>query len=248
MSFLGGDSDDEQWAPVSDLMAVIMLVFMLIAMILFVNFNLERLSNEKNCTETRDMLNSAFEKRFKEWGAVLEKDLTIRFISKRVLFKSGSSDIEDDSENGGWFAEMLRDFFPDYMKIIKEKIPSKFGNDEVLAIRIEGHTSSEYQNLGKEVAYIKNMELSQDRARKILQYVLSPQKISEANYYGETARRLITANGLSSSRLVCKNGEENKIESRRVEFKLLTNSCQKAGEYDKNPAVFLEDCSLKIHA
>ena len=227
-------SDDEQWAPVSDLMAVVMLIFMLIAMILFVNFDLEQRSNEKRCEETKNLLNNEFSKDFKEWGARLEKDLTIRFTNQRILFESESSDVERPGiEDGGWFAVMLRNFFPRYMEVMND-IRTKFGADEIRAIRIEGHTSKEYENPGQDGAFIKNMELSQARARKILQYVRYYEKVPQSVNYNQEVLRLITANGLSSSQLLCKtNGKEDKKASRRVEFKLLTNSCQKAGIYDE---------------
>ena len=236
------DSDDEQWAPVSDLMAVIMLVFMLISMILFINFDLEQRNNEERCEETTDMLDSEFRDDFENWGAILEPDLTIRFTNQRVLFESASSDVERPNvENGGWFAEMLGNFFPRYMSIIA-KIRERFGEGEALAIRIEGHTSSIYQNPGRDGAFIKNMELSQARARKILQYVVDPEKVPEAIGYDREVQRLITANGLSSSRLICtEDGREDQEASRRVEFKLLTNSCQKAGRYDHNQ-VLISTC------
>lgn len=242
MSSLTSHSDDEQWAPVSDLMAVIMLIFMLIAMILFVNFNLELLSNKERCAQTRDMLNLEFKDDFEQWGAELTDDLTIRFTNQNVFFKAGSANIENE------FAEMLHSFFPRYMKIIKEDIPMKFGEDEVKSIRIEGHTSSEYKNLAEgENAYIKNMELSQNRARKILQYVLSPQDGLEVADYGDTAKRLITANGLSSSHLICINNVEDKNRSRRVEFKLLTDSCQKSRQNVKFSKTSSNNCLINLN-
>ena len=219
-------SDEEQWAPVSDLMAVTMLIFMLISMILFVDFDLDKINNIDNCEITKSMLNSEFKDDFEKWGAVLEDDLTIRFTNQRVLFAVSSAKIE----KGGWFANMLEDFFPRYMKVIAD-ILDKFGEKEILAIRIEGHTSSEYKDAGNESPYIKNMELSQDRARNILGYVLD---LPQASEYQNNAYNLITANGLSSSKLIYnENGREDKDASRRVEFKLLTNSCQKAGLYDR---------------
>ena len=220
-------SDEEQWAPVSDLMAVTMLIFMLIAMILFVDFDLDKINNRDNCEITKSMLDSEFKDDFEKWGAVLADDLTIRFTNQRVLFAVSSAKIE----KGGWFANMLEDFFPRYMKIIAD-ILDKFGEKEILAIRIEGHTSSEYKDaVNEDDAYIKNMELSQDRARNILGYVLD---LPQASEYRNNAYNLITANGLSSSKLILdENGNEDKEASRRVEFKLLTNSCQKAGRYDR---------------
>ena len=220
------NADDEQWAPVSDLMAVIMLVFMLISMILFVSFDLEKRSNADKCQETRSMLDTEFQNDFERWGAILEEDLTIRFTNQRVLFEVNSAKIK----SGEWFSAMLGDFFPRYMSIINE-IRDKFGKKEILAIRIEGHTSSEYSDLDVDTAYIKNMELSQDRARNILGYVLA---LPESINYKHIARPLLTANGLSSSKLVLDDvGDEDKESSRRVEFKLLTNTCQKAGVYDE---------------
>ncbi|MGR3913333.1 MAG: OmpA family protein [Gammaproteobacteria bacterium] len=221
-------SDEEQWAPVSDLMAVIMLVFMLIAMLLFVSFDLDKRINIERCEETKDMLETQFKYDFANWGAILEEDLTIRFTNQRVLFGSDSFIINP------WFAGMLRNFFPRYMGVIKN-IRGEFGEGEVLAIRIEGHTSREYENPGAEDPFIKNMELSQNRAREILKYVLDLNRIHARYFdYGALARRLTTANGLSSSRLICSAScEEDKKASRRVEFKLLTKSCQKAGVYDE---------------
>ena len=222
-------TDDEQWAPVSDLMAIIMLVFMLIVMILLSHFDLERRNNIKQCETTKTMLNSEFNNDFKNWGAMLEEDLTIRFTNQRVLFESGSAEIKQ----GGWFANMLENFFPRYMEVIND-IQEEFGEKEILAIRIEGHTSSEYDDPGVDDPFIKNMELSQNRAREILKYVLSQKNIVYPVDYDKTARRLITANGLSSSKLIyTEYGEEDQQSSRRVEFKLLTNSCQKAGIYDQ---------------
>ena len=215
--------DDEQWAPVSDLMAVMMLVFMLIAIILFINFDLERRSNSERCDETRKLLDSEFRGDFQKWGAVLEKDLTFRFTNQRVLFEGGSADITME-----WFAEAIGDFFPRYMEVIG-RIQEKFGENEVLAIRIEGHTSSEYP--GSNNPYISNLELSQSRARNIVQYALA---LPEARRYTGIVHELVTANGLSSSKIICaEGGTEDKDASRRVEFKLLTDSCQKAGVYDK---------------
>lgn len=221
-------SDDEQWAPVSDLMAVVMLVFMLIAMILFINFDLEKRSNAEQCEATRAMLDFAFRApfrdNFREWGAVLEEDLTFRFTNQRVLFEPESADIHKMP----WFTNALREFFPRYMNVVAQ-IRERFGDREVLAIRIEGHTSSEYE--GRDDPYIANLELSQSRARNIVQFALV---MPAAKQYESTVHELVTANGLSSSKLICAtDGKEDKEDSRRVEFKLLTNSCQKAGVYDR---------------
>ena len=217
--------DDEQWAPVSDLMAVVMLVFMLITLILLTHFDLEKRSNAEQCEEIRNMLDLEFGDNFRDWGAELDEDLTIRFTSQVVLFAVATAIPSE------WFADKIGKFFPRYMNIIAN-IDKKFGKDEVLAIRIEGHTSSEHKNsIGVEDAYIKNMQLSQDRAREILNMILS---FPDAEDYNDIVRLRVRADGLSSSKLICAdNGIEDRVSSRRVEFKLLAKSCQKAGVYDK---------------
>ena len=68
------------------------------------------------------------------------------------------------------------------------------------------------------------MELSQDRTRKVLEYVLS--QIKDEELFNWTKNKL-TANGLSSSKLMRNNDQtENQERSRRVEFKIKTNAEQ----------------------
>ncbi len=218
--------DDEQWAPISDLMAVVMLIFMLIAILLFVDIDLENRNYEQRCDEMKNMLSKEFEKDFVIWGAVLAEDLTIHFANQSVNFKTGNADI---TKEGG--ADIIGEFFPRYMEVISEirRIYEKDGEKEVLAIRIDGHTSSGYES--SKNPYISNLELSQDRARNIVRYALS---LASSNDYERTVHELVTANGLSSSKRICNsNGTEDKNKSQRVEFKLLTNSCQESGVYEK---------------
>jgi outer membrane protein OmpA-like peptidoglycan-associated protein len=66
------------------------------------------------------------------------------------------------------------------------------------------------------------MELSQNRTRAVLQYCLSLEK---AKNDMEWAKENITANGLSSSKIIRQNnGQENPALSRRVEFRVRTDA------------------------
>ena len=68
------------------------------------------------------------------------------------------------------------------------------------------------------------MELSQDRTRKVLEYILSQIKDEQLLHWTKSK---LTANGLSSSHLIYNpNQTENKERSRRVEFKIKTNADQ----------------------
>ena len=94
--------------------------------------------------------------------------------------------------------------------------------NEISEIRIEGHTSSEWSGeISQEDSYILNMELSQNRTRSVLQYVLSIPDIAPIR---EWLKMHLTANGLSSSKLIANHhGKENPEESRRVEFRVRTD-------------------------
>jgi outer membrane protein OmpA-like peptidoglycan-associated protein len=73
-----------------------------------------------------------------------------------------------------------------------------------------------------EDAYFKNMELSQARTRSTLTFVLNLPEITSDRTW---LRRYLTANGLSSSRLIFDgNHVEDAARSRRVEFRIRTDA------------------------
>ena len=103
---------------------------------------------------------------------------------------------------------------PRYVSVLK-----KF-NDYVEEVRVEGHTSSEFSTeataLGK---YIANMNLSQDRTRSVTEFSL----LSIAGSDRQWLQKSLTANGLSSSKLIYDSAqEEDRENSRRVEFTVRT--------------------------
>ena len=66
------------------------------------------------------------------------------------------------------------------------------------------------------------MELSQARTRSTLAYVLN---LPAVRVQVAWLRRFVTANGLSSSRLILDSkGEEDVARSRRVEFRIRTDA------------------------
>ncbi len=217
-----GSGDNEYWAPVSDLMAALMLIFMFIAIVFIRDVVESETVNGEKCKEVYRLLQTEFGHDFKRWDVELLEDLTIRFRNPEVLFESGKDEIR------GRFAGILRDFFPRYMDVVQ----SPGHRDDIREVRIEGHTSSAWIGARDERdAYFKNMDLSQRRTREILRFVLN---LPGADEYMPWARSRITANGLSSSRLiVTETGREDPIRSRRVEFRLLATSCRRAGIYDE---------------
>ncbi len=164
-------------------------------------------------------LRGEFEKDLDAWQIVVDREtLAIRFQQPEVLFAQGEDEVTE------YFKDILEDFFPRYIKVLS----SETFRDQIEEIRIEGHTSSEWEtDPGSDTAYFKNMELSQNRTRNVLKYSLDC--LSNANTR-QWVRAKITANGLSSSKLITRNGKEDKEASRRVEFRVRTSAEQRIAQ------------------
>lgn len=213
-------------SSISDLMSGLMIIFLFIAvsfMSRVVDENIqikkqqETVENivttyEETKVSIYDDLYSEFKDDMKSWNMEIDKDGTIRFKEPDVFFEKGKSDLKPE------FEEMLDSFFPRYINLIYEN-----HKDKVEAIRIEGHTSSEWEeNATKKESYFKNMELSQDRTRNVLEYIMNIKSILK---YEDWLIDKITANGMSySKRVMNDDNTEDKEASRRVEFKVITNS------------------------
>lgn len=226
------EAADESWLSVSDLMAGLMVIFLFIAIVYIrpvalKNEQLEDANDELERTKARieavtttwsdvrqriyDALRAEFADDLPKWDAEIEREtLIVRFRAPSVLFGKGNADIRPK------FADTLRSFFPRYLKVL-----ARFrGNIE--EVRIEGHTSSEWNaNTDEREAYFRNMQLSQDRTRAVLEFVLNHDDLYTTQPW---ARDLLTANGLSSSQLIRTNGREDAGRSRRVEFRVRTDA------------------------
>ena len=217
----------ESWISVSDLMAGLMVFFLFIAILYIqplqrIKINVEDILSawENGEQSVLAALQKEFEADLEGWGAEIDEELlSIRFDAPDVLFNQGSSDVSSS------FKYVLDDFFPRYLSVLEP-----FTQEGIIEeIRIEGHTSTEWRiNVTEQEAYFRNLKLSQDRTRAVLIYSLSIPKVAP---YLEWARDLITANGLSSSRLIThSDGSENRQRSRRVEFRIKTRTEQRLKE------------------
>lgn len=220
-----GDGDDEQWAPLSDMMAALMLMFMFIAIMFVRTIVQAEETYQTECDKILWSFKDEFGRDFERWDVDLLSDLTIRFRNPDILFESGQHEVRPH------FQAILQSFFPRYLTISN----SHAETDDVREIRIEGHTSSAWDAASPDDAYFNNMALSQGRTLSILQFVMG---LPLERRLREWAKPLITANGLSSSKLVLnEHGTEDAARSRRVEFRLITTACQKAGVYESTDEV-----------
>ena len=213
-------SHDDHWIPLSDLMTGLMVIFLLIAVLYMMRVEAEASRIKEVAiaySEIKDALYSDLNTEFKndlpKWNAQIDRQaLSIRFTEPDVLFDLGSSELKPT------FKAILDDFFPRYVRILTS---DKYKN-AISEVRIEGHTSSRWSTVvSPEDAYFLNMALSQARTRSALRYVMSIQPTVQQNWL----RQYVTANGLSSSRLVTdKDGQEDADRSQRVEFRVRTDA------------------------
>ena len=120
-----------------------------------------------------------------------------------VLFSTGRYDLTDEGR------ARIDDFLPVYLDVLfsDEYLPY------VAEIIIEGHTDS----VGD---YIRNLELSQQRAGAVASYVLSDSYTTITSGQRRLLRQMATANGRSfSDPVLNESGVEDKDASRRVVFK-----------------------------
>lgn len=219
MSFLSSNSkQDDTWMSVSDLMAGLMMVFILI--VVFYSQTVEEAARRttglvKQWQNLEDNIHSALEREFRadlqDWQAEIDREtLSIRFMAPQILFPPNQAELQPV------FQEILMDFMPRYIEILESRF-----SDDIDEVRIEGHTSSEFGSLPPDEAFIANMELSQRRTRKVLEFSMGLRSLTESHSW---MTKKLSANGLSSSKLILKNGVEDRAKSRRVEFTVRTKS------------------------
>jgi outer membrane protein OmpA-like peptidoglycan-associated protein len=212
---------NREWISISDMMAGLMMVFLFIAVLFMSEVQKEQNAIKKIAESYQNIqqqlykdLNQEFKKDLKTWDAEILPDNTIRFKSPEVLFDTNSSELKE------FFITILDNFFPRYLSILTSNKYSK----QIQEIKIEGHTSSIWKNATREQSYIKNMSLSQNRAKSVLVYSYKiTNSISDKTFLENVFR----ASGMSFSKLIKKNGVENIQASQRVEFKVITKAEEK---------------------
>lgn len=211
--------EESHWLSVSDLMAGLMMVFLFIAIALMRNAFLERdkikqvaVAYQQNQVSIFEALQEEFNKDLERWNAEIDEDtLTFTFKAPDVLFKTGKTSLSPE------YQALLQDFFPRYMQVLEPF------HDSISEIRIEGHTSSKWSNAESDRdAYFNNMRLSQGRTRSVLSYIYD---LPSSEQYRQWVKERIAAVGLSSSKIIlAQDGTEDFVKSRRVSFRVLTNS------------------------
>ena len=224
MKFLGknsGQSDNVVWMSNSDLMAGLMIIFLFIA-VGFIREKAPEVFGEQdfivqylnNLEENRTKINEKIDKEFTEeeklkWNMKIIPELNlIRFQTPEIMFEKNSTQLAQP------FKDILREFFPRYLSVLADF------DDVFREIRIEGHTSSEWQGREETEAFIENMSLSQGRTQQVFEYSMSQLILYSSEREISFARNKIGAAAMSSRDLIKdKDGNELPELSRRVEFR-----------------------------
>ena len=212
--------EESHWLTVSDLMAGLMMVFLFIAIALMRSALLDKekiveiaVTYQENQVAIYKELLNEFEKDLDVWDAEIdEQSLTFTFRSPDILFDIGKIELKEN------YKALLDDFFPRYMGVLENYKHS------ISEVRIEGHTSSDWNSLPRDEAYFMNMTLSQGRTRSVLSYIYQIPSVIKSK---DWIRSTFSAVGFSSSRLIFKDGvggEEDMVRSRRVTFRVITDA------------------------
>lgn len=212
------NENEDHWLSVTDLMAGLMIVFLFISVVLMRSALIERdkikeiaSAYQENKIQIYNSLTKEFKPDLARWDAEInKKDLSFNFNSPQILFEIGKSRLNPK------FKKILNNFIPRYFGVINQFKKS------IEEVRIEGHTSSRWNNdTSKDDAYFKNMRLSQDRTRAVLLYIYNLASIKKQRAW---IKSNVAAVGYSSSKLILTKGIEDSERSRRVSFRLITNS------------------------
>lgn len=200
------DEETSYWLSFSDLMASVLIIFILLFVYNLIAYEESMNETEKmiqELTSTRmkiiTMLQEEFDK--EDIDIIIDPKTGAIQLNESILFDSGKSQLKDEGKE---FAEK---FIPIYVKIL-------LGNDEIKSqisqIIIEGHTD----DVG---GYLYNLKLSQERSLSVAQFLINP----EFDYkYKNEMEKYLTINGRSYSEpILNSDGSINKDASRRVEIK-----------------------------
>ncbi|MDD3475775.1 MAG: OmpA family protein, partial [Sulfurimonas sp.] len=135
----------------------------------------------------------------------IREDLSIELIDKSLYFNVGEFVLTSAQK---LFLEKFSLKLLPFLKKNKELFKT---------LEVSGHTSSEWGSSDFSKGYINNTELSMKRSFSTISYIFNTQNIETKKWLSE----LLKGSGLSFSKRVIVQDNEDKEKSRRVSFKIL---------------------------
>ena len=204
------------WITMTDLMTGLVLVFAVLFFYTYLNNHIEIIEQNLAKEEASKALQETLRKQDIE--ATIDSTSGVVKISDLELFETGSYQL---SQKGKIY---LDKFAPSYLNSI---FSNEYLSKNVEKIIIQGHTDSQTfkGKFSEDEQYMKNMELSLNRAFTVANY-MSNTPYNKEN--GNKLRKMILVEGASFSNPILVNGKEDFAKSRRVELKLVMKKDQKA--------------------
>lgn len=209
------NSDSEEnifWITMTDLLLGLAVIFIVLFVLAMTGFAQAKLQEQHLKSEVAQDL----AKELKAKNIDVQIDLMTGDVklSDLQLFEVGSYQLSNDGK------AFLNKFVPIYLNAIFDNPKVA---DKVVNIVVQGHTDSQsFANIqSKDIQFIKNMELSTNRANEVAKYMFfTPYNKT----YSSKLHKMLIIEGKSYSEPVLTNGKEDYAKSRRVELELVVKS------------------------
>ena len=197
------------WITMTDLMTGLVMVFIVMFFYTYMTSHMEMIKQNLAKENATKELKASLEAQ--NLDATVDAITGVVKISDLELFELGSYTL---SEKGKAY---LDKFAPAYFNSI---FSNNFLNKNIEKIIIQGHTDSQTfkGKYSEDEQYMKNMELSLNRAFSVANY-MSQTPYNKEN--GDKLRKMILVEGASFSQPIILDGKEDYQKSRRVELKIV---------------------------
>ncbi len=223
------DEEITYWLSYSDMMAALLLMFILIVSITLLQSQIQYEEKQEEIDAAQVIIEEQ-QQQLEEQQAELDRIIGIRTELIEALteeFEGSSLNVSVDAKTGAitfdssiLFEQSQSDLLEEGQEFLKEFVPkyisvlmSEEYADYISEIIIEGHTDTNG-------TYLYNLELSQQRAFSVATFCLTETSGVLSSSDIEVLRGVLTANGKSYSDPVYNDdGSVDMTASRRVEFK-----------------------------
>ena len=200
------------WITMTDLLLGLAVIFIVLFVLAMTGFTQAKLQEQQLKSEVAKDL--AQELNAKNINAQIDLSTGTVKLSDLQLFELGSYQLSEDGK------AFLNKFIPIYLNAVysNPKIA-----DKVVNIVIQGHTDSQsFAGVSsKDLQFVKNMELSTQRANEVAKYIFyTPYNTA----YSAKLHKMLIVEGKSFSQPVIVNGKEDYNKSRRVELQLVVKN------------------------